>query len=281
MTTRSPDFAADDEFEADDGAVQGQARMSFLEHLDELRRRLIYALYAFLACAAVAFFFWEPLYQFYIAYFGSFGGHLVFTRPMAGFMFSLKLSALAAAFVAAPFIFSQAWLFVAPGLYAKEKRVVVPFVVFASLFFFAGAYFAHRIAFPSMWRFFASYEVLPVHAAAAVGGLPADGPGLSYLPDLDVTFSFYVKTVLGMGLVFQMPMAVFFLARFGVVNARFLLKNFKYAVLIIVILAAVITPSGDPVNLTIFSAPMIVLYVISIGVAWMFGRKAPKDSTEA
>jgi sec-independent protein translocase protein TatC len=281
MTTRTPDFAADDPFEAEDEEVQGQSRMSFLEHLDELRRRLIYSLYAFLACAAVAFYFWEPLYHYYIRYFGSFGGHLVFTQPMAGFMFSLKLSALAAVIVAAPFIFSQAWLFIAPGLYAKEKRVVVPFVFFASLFFFVGAYFAHRIAFPSMWRFFASYEVLPVASAALPGGLPADGPGLSYLPDLDVTFSFYVKTVLGMGLVFQMPMVVFFLARFGIVNAKFLLKQFKYAFLAIVVIAALITPSGDPVNLTIFSAPMVVLYLISIGVAWLFGRKAPKDSTEA
>ena len=144
---------------------------------------------------------------------------------------------------------------------SEEKRVVVPFVFFASLFFFAGAYFAHRIAFPSMWRFFASYEV----------------DGLKFMADLDTAFSFYVKSVLGMGLVFQMPMLVFFLARFGVVSARLMLKYFKYALLVIVILAAVITPSGDPVNLTIFSAPMIALYVISIGVAWMFGKKRPKE----
>jgi sec-independent protein translocase protein TatC len=196
---------------------------------------------------------------------------------MAGFMFSLKLSALAGLFVAAPFIFSQAWLFVAPGLYAREKRVVVPFVLFASLFFFVGSYFAHRVAFPSMWKFFASYEVVPVPSAAAgaVASLPGDGPGLSYLPDLDVTFSFYVKTILGMGLIFQMPMVVFFLSRFGIVTAKFMLKQFRYALLIIVVVAAVITPSGDPVNLTIFSAPMVALYILSIGVAWVFGKKRP------
>jgi len=85
-----------------------------------------------------------------------------------------------------------------------------------------------------------------------------------------------VKTVLGLGLVFQMPMVVFFLARFGIVTAKFMLKQFKYAVLVIVILAAVITPSGDPVNLTVFSAPMLALYVLSIGVAWIFGKKKPK-----
>jgi sec-independent protein translocase protein TatC len=254
--------------------VDDRSRMTFLEHLDELRRRILYSLYVMLACCAVAFYFWEPLYQYYIRYFGAFGGHLVYTQPMAGFMFSMKLSALAALLVAAPFIFSQAWLFVAPGLYAKEKKVVVPFVFFASVFFFTGAYFAHRIAFPSMWQFFAGYQMTPV--PAGTGGIPAtDGSGLTFLPDLDITFSFYVKTLLGMGLVFQMPMVVFFLARFGIVTAKFMLKQFKYAVLAIVIIAAVITPSGDPVNLTIFSAPMLALYVVSIGVAWLFGKKRP------
>jgi sec-independent protein translocase protein TatC len=97
--------------------------------------------------------------------------------------------------------------------------------------------------------------------------------GLQFLPQLDTTFSLYVKTVLGLGLVFQMPMLVFFLARFGVVTARFLLRKIKYAFLIIVVVAAVITPSGDPVNLALFTAPMLVLYVISIGVAWAFGQK--------
>jgi len=126
-----------------------------------------------------------------------------------------------------------------------------------------------------MWRFFSLYEVSPVPLAP--GATPADGPGLMFLPDLDITFAFYVKTILGMGLVFQMPMVVFFLSRFGIVTAKFMLKQFKYAVLIIVILAAVITPSGDPVNLTIFSAPMLLLYLVSIGVAWVFGKKRPKS----
>jgi sec-independent protein translocase protein TatC len=280
-STRAESFLAVD----DDGdATDDRSRMSFLEHLDELRRRILYSLYVFLACCAVTFYFWEPLYRYYIDYFSAFGGHLVFTQPMAAFMFSMKLSALAALLVAAPFVFSQGWLFVAPGLYAKEKRVVVPFVFFASIFFFVGAYFAHRIAFPSMWQFFAGYEVKGVPTTMLTPGaspVPAtDGPGLMFLPDLDITFSFYVKMLLGMGLVFQMPMVVFFLARFGIITAKFMLKQFKYAVLVIVILAAVITPSGDPVNLTVFSAPMIGLYVLSIGVAWMFGKKRRVHESE-
>ncbi|ODS56285.1 MAG: twin arginine-targeting protein translocase TatC [Acidobacteria bacterium SCN 69-37] len=249
----------------DEEEVDDRSRMTFLEHLDELRRRILYSVYVLAACCAVAFYFWDPLFQYYVRYFGQYGGDLVFTQPMAGFMFSLKLSALAGLMVASPFLFMQAWLFVAPGLYAREKKVVVPFVFCATMFFLAGAYFAHAVAFPSMWQFFASYEVKD---------------GLTFLPNLDTTFSFYVKAVLGLGGVFQMPMVVFFLARFGIVSAGFMLKNFKYAVLAIVVIAAVITPSSDPVNLAVFSAPMLVLYVISIGVAWVFGRNRKRQARD-
>jgi sec-independent protein translocase protein TatC len=241
-----------------------RSRMSFLEHLDELRRRLLYSFYALLACCAVTFYFWEPLFAYFIQYFSENGGQLVYTQPMAGFMFSLKLSALAGLLIASPFLFTQLWLFVAPGLYAREKKVVIPFVFFATLFFIGGAYFGHAVAYPSMWRFFASY---------------AQGP-LTYMPALDQSFSLYVKTILGLGIVFQMPMLVFFLARFNVVTAGFMIRKFKYAVLIIIVIAAVITPSSDPVNLAIFSAPMLVLYIISIGVAWVFGKKQVKSKDD-
>jgi len=138
---------------------------------------------------------------------------------------------------------------------------VIPFVLFSSVLFFAGAYFGHRLGFPAMWRFFASYEI----------------PGLSYMPALDITFGFYVKVILGLGLVFQMPMLVFFLARFGIVTAKFLAKQFRYAVLIIFIIAAVITPSADIATQVVFAAPMLVLYILSIGVAFVFGKAKPKE----
>ena len=156
-------------------------------------------------------------------------------------------------------MFSQLWLFIAPGLYAREKRVVVPFVLFSSLLFFAGAYLGHVVGFPSMMRFFASYEI----------------EGLTYMPALDFVFGFYVKLILGLGLVFQMPMLVFFL------TARFMVAKFRYASLIIVIIAAIVTPTSDPVNLAVFTAPMVILYGISIGVAWLFGKKRPGAADEA
>jgi sec-independent protein translocase protein TatC len=190
------------------------------------------------------------------------GGEVVYTNATAGFMFSLKLSAVAALIVAAPFVFSQIWLFVAPGLYAKEKRMAIPFVFFSSILFFTGALFAHMIAFPTMWRFLASYQI----------------GGVKFLPQLDDTFTFYVYTILGAGLVFQMPMLVFTLARFGLVTARFMFRNMKYAVLIIFVVAAIITPSADVVSQTVIAAPMLVLYLVSIGVAWMFGKKRTREA---
>jgi sec-independent protein translocase protein TatC len=241
-----------------------RSRMSFLEHLDELRRRILYSIYAIAASCAGTFYFWNDMYLYLIGYFGSFGGQLMFSKPMAGFMFSLKIGFLSGLLLASPFVFAQLWLFVAPGLYAREKKVVVPFVFFSTLLFLGGAAFAHAVAFPSMYRFFASFQV------AAVPGV---SNGMLYFPTIDDTFSLYVKVILGMGLVFQMPMLVFFLARFGVVSARFMISKFKYAVLIIFIVAAVITPSADIVTQLIFAGPMLVLYAVSIGVAWLFGKK--------
>ena len=260
-TSGAGPMVVDDGFTDSEEIVDDHSKMSFLEHLDELRRRILYSLYVLIACCAVTFYFWDPLFRYFVHYFQQYGGKLIYTAPMAGFMFSMKVSALAALIIASPFIFSQIWLFIAPGLYAKEKRVVVPFVFFASIFFFAGGYFAHRVAFPAMWKFFASYEL----------------EGLGFMPNLDVVFGMYVKTILGVGLVFQMPMLVFFLARFGIVSAKLMLRYFKYAVLAIIIIAAIITPTQDPVTLAIFAGPMLMLYVLSIGVAWLFGKKRPKE----
>lgn len=249
---------ADETIAADVESTDERTRMSFLDHLDELRRRILYSVYAIVAACAVTFYQWDDMFVYLASYFNALGGSLIYNRPMGAFLFSLKVGVLAGLLLAAPFVFSQVWLFVAPGLYAKEKRIVIPFVLFSTILFGAGAAFAHLVAFPAMWKFFASYEGLG---------------GIQFLPSIDETFSMYVKVIIGLGLIFQMPLLVFFLSRFGVVSARFLLRHFKYAVLFIVVAAAVITPSGDMVTLFVFAAPMLVLYVISIGVAWIFGRR--------
>lgn len=242
--------------------VEDRSRMSFLDHLDELRRRIIYSLYALIVSCAVTFYFWQELYEFLVRYFLANGGKIVFTRPMAGFIFSLKISLLGGLLIASPFIFSQLWFFVAPGLYAKEKRMAIPFVFFSTVLFLSGATFAHYLAFPAMWKFFVSYQI----------------GGVEMMSNLDDTFSLYIRVLLGLGLVFQMPMLVFVLARFGVVTAKFMVAKFKYAVLGIFIIAALITPSADIVTQLLFAGPMTGLYVVSIGVAWLFGKK--RDASE-
>lgn len=249
---------ADETIAADAESTDERTRMSFLDHLDELRRRILYSVYAIVAACAFTFYKWDEMFVYLAGYFNALGGNLIYNRPMGAFLFSLKVGVLAGLLLAAPFVFSQLWLFVAPGLYAKEKRIVIPFVFFSTILFGAGAAFAHLVAFPAMWKFFASYEGLG---------------GIQFFPSIDETFSMYVKVIIGLGLIFQMPLLVFFLSRFGIVSARFLFRHFKYAVLFIFVAAAVITPSGDMVTLFVFAAPMLVLYVISIGVAWIFGRR--------
>jgi sec-independent protein translocase protein TatC len=257
-------FDADDLGVGEDADASDRSRMSFLDHLDELRKRIVYSLYALIAACIGTFFFWEKMFVFLVSYFKEQGGaaEVIYNRPMGAFMFSMYVCLLSGLIIASPFIFTQMWLFVAPGLYAKEKRLVVPFVLFSTILFLGGAAFAHWVAFPAMWKFFASYQGLG---------------GIKWLQNIDDTFTFYIGVILGLGLVFQMPLLVFFLSKFGIVSARFLLKHFKYAVLIIFIVAAVITPSADMMTQLVFAAPMLGLYIVSIGVAALFGKRKPVE----
>ena len=151
----------------------------------------------------------------------------------------------------------QVWMFIAPGLYSNEKRLAIPFVLFTTIGFILGAAFNHYIAFPFMMAFFASFNTTE----------------LAFMPKLEDVFGLYSKMLIGMGIVFQMPTVVFFLAKMKLVSARFLLAQFKYAFLIIFVVAAVITPTGDMMTQTIFAAPMVGLYVLSIAIAWVVGPK--------
>jgi sec-independent protein translocase protein TatC len=244
--------------------VDGSSRMSFLEHLEELRKRIIYSVYAIIAGCAVSFFFAQRLTHYLQQYLTRMGGKLIYTEFTGGFFFYFKVGALAGLILATPIVLWQFWMFVAPGLYQKEKKIVIPFVLSASTLFGSGVAFAHFVAIPSMLKFFGTFENDYIRMMVNAGE----------------AFSFYVLMVLAFGLVFQMPILVYFLARFGIVTARFMWKNFRYAILIIFIIAAVATPSADPVNQTIFAAPMIVLYLISIVVAKVFQKRPPKDDDD-
>ncbi len=266
---RSSDEPASDDsgFWGNSEPEGGGAKMTFLEHLDELRKRIIVSLAAVAVGCVIAFTFVDKIYSFVMDPLNRLlpkGSYFVFTEPTEAFVLYVKMALLAGVIMAVPVILSQAWLFVAPGLYAKEKRLAVPFIVLATVGFVGGAAFTHYLLFPWMWIFFASFAT----------------DKLSFLPRIEPVFALYVKMILGMGLVFQMPAIVYSLSRIGIVTARFLLKSFKYAILIIFIVAAVITPSGDMLTQTLFALPMIGLYVISIAIAWIFGKPRSKQPVE-
>jgi sec-independent protein translocase protein TatC len=267
-TSPAPDPDRNDLIELTDADdLDAGGKMSFLEHLDELRKRLIACVIALVAGTVVAFFFLDshifpfimrPLQQMLPD-----GGKLITTEATEYFMLFLKVGLLSGLLIAAPFILWQVWLFVAPGLYSHEKRFAIPFVVAASICFFSGAAFSHYVAFPVTWRFFIDFT------ADFVQFMPKVGPA----------FSLYVKMLLAFGAIFQMPVLVFALARMGVVSAGFLVRNIKYAVLIIFILGAVLSPGGDIASQMMMAGPMLVLYVLSIGIAWLFGKRRRPEST--
>lgn len=248
--------------DADDFEAGG--KMSFLEHLDELRKRLIASVIAAVVGCIIAFFFIGRIFEFVIGPLKAMlsnGGTFIATEPAEIFMLYLKVGALCGLCVAMPFILWQLWLFVAPGLYSHEKKFAIPFVLFSSIFFFAGAFFSHYIAFPYTWRFFLGFESDLVR----------------FMPKLGPTFSLYVKMLLGFGAIFQMPVLVLALARMGVVTAGFLVRHTKYAVLIIFILGAVLSPGGDIPSQVMMAGPMLVLYAFSILIAWLFGKRKPAE----
>jgi sec-independent protein translocase protein TatC len=237
----------------------GGAKMSFLEHLDELRNRLIACVWALAISCLIAYIFINRIFGFVMLPLQQMlpdDGRLVYTAGPEAFMLYVKVGALAGLMLAVPVILWQLWLFISPGLYTHEKRFAIPFVVFSTVFFLAGALFSHYIAFPWTWRFFISFET----------------PYMQFMPKVSEAFSLYVKMLLGFGLIFQIPTLVFFLARMGLVSARFLARHTKYAVLIIFILAAVISPGTDIPSQLMMAGPMLGLYGFSILVAWVFAK---------
>ena len=239
-------------------AAAYQGSMSFLEHLDELRKRLIVSMVALMVGILVAFAFVSQIFDFMMRPLQKTlpaGGTLIYTEPTEAFFLYVKMASLAGVFIAAPIILWQVWLFVAPGLYTREKKLAIPFVVFSTLFFVSGGLFSHFVAFQWAWRFFGSFGSETV----------------AFMPRIAPIFSFYTQMLLGFGLMFQMPILAFFLARMGVITARFLVRQFKYAVLLVFIVAAVLTPSPDPVNQLMMAGPMLALYGLSILIAWIFG----------
>lgn len=255
-----PDPDWDDEDPADGGG-----KMSFLEHLDELRRRILYSLIALVAGIIVAVVFIVRLKDFVMEPMQAAlqSSTMVYTEPTEGMMLWIKIALIAGVLIGSPGILWQVWQFIAPGLYANEKKLAIPFVVLGTILAIAGAAFAHYQAFPLTWAFLGSFE----------------DENIKFMPRVAPAFNMYLVLVMMFAAIFQLPTLILFLARMGVVTARFLIKNFKYAILIMVIAGAVLSPGGDPISQMVFALPMIVLYIFSIGLAWIFGkRKKPAEA---
>jgi sec-independent protein translocase protein TatC len=242
-------------------------RMSFLDHLDELRKRLVVSVSSVLVGFVLAFTFIEPMVQFVmeplVALLPDPDTGFIYTEPTEAFFLYIKVAAVVGLILAMPVVLLQFWRFVAPGLYGHEKKFAIPFVMMSTFFFVGGCLFAHYFLFPVAWEF--------------LGGFSTEL--MTFTPRIAPTFSLYIRLVLACGVVFQMPTLVFFTARVGLVNAKFLVRNTKYAILIIFIIAAILTPTGDPATLTLMAAPMVVLYGLSIIIAWVVApRRTSEDS---
>ncbi len=263
VTETSPDD--DPDWDNSEDASDGLAgKMSFLEHLDELRKRIIWAVVSLAVGVFIAFFFIQEIFDFIMRPLQKMlpaGGTLVYTDPTEAFSLYIQIALIAGLVIASPLVFTQLWLFIAPGLYAHEKKWAIPFVVGSTFFFILGAAFSHFVVFPLTWRFFVGFTTDIV----------------TFMPRIEPAFSMYLRMLLAFGVVFEMPMIVGFLARMGVLTPRFMWKNTKYAILIIIVVSAVITPDGGGVSLVAMSGPLVLLYFFSILLAWLVGKKRPKD----
>jgi sec-independent protein translocase protein TatC len=251
----------DDDLDSEDRTGElDEGKMSFLEHLDELRKRIVYSVIALAVGFLISCLFIGEIFDFIMRPLQAQlppGGTLVFTEPTEAFVLYIKMALIAGLMLASPAIMTQVWLFVAPGLYAHEKKWAIPFVVMSSAFFILGAAFSHYVVFPLTWRFFVSFTT----------------DILTFMPRIEPASSIYFRLLIAFGIVFQMPTLVLFLSRMGVITARFMIRHLKYAFLAIVIISAVVTPDGGGVSLVAMAGPMMLLYLLSIGLAWLFGKK--------
>lgn len=242
--------------------------MTLLDHLEELRRRLVYSLIAIVVALFAAWTFRDQIYGFLVRPILPFlpeGKKLAFLGITDPFVIYFKMSALVGIFAASPFLIYQAYAFIAPGLYRRERRYAIPFVMLGSGFFIAGGAFAYTVAFPFAVEFLL-------------------GLGTPFEPVITVQkyFGFLMTVILGLGIMFELPMFIFLLASIGVVTPEFLLRHFRWAVLIIFIVAALVTPTPDVVNLCIFALPTIGLYLVGVAAAWVVVRgKRKRKAAEA
>jgi len=238
--------------------AQPTQSMPLLKHLEELRKRIIFSvlgvLAGFFSCWSHADRIFglmqQPIIQALRRH--GLGGGLVYLNPTEPFNLYLEVGFVAGLFAASPFVFYQLWLFIAPALYRNEKRYVLPFVISTVGLFLAGGLFGYKMVYPASLDFLIGY-------------------GQRFQPMITIGeyTKLFLTIIIGLGLVFEMPVLVFFLALMRVITARWMWRNARYSILAIFVVAAMVTPTTDILNMCLFAAPMVALYAVSIGVAWL------------
>ncbi|MGB7984942.1 MAG: twin-arginine translocase subunit TatC [Terracidiphilus sp.] len=240
--------------------------MSLMEHLDELRKRIVRSLIYLGLGFGVAWGFHDRLIDFIQAPLVHDGKSLNMIHPMDGLNLAIHVSLVGGLILASPFILFQVWLFIAQGLYQKEKRFVMPFMAATVGLFLTGAYFGY-------------YWVLPSAVHILLDGF---GGKFTSIISIEEYTGFFLSIILGLGIAFELPVLIFFLAIFGIVSPRFLWRNIRYAILAVFMVAAIICPLPDPVSMTIYALPLLGLYIIGIGVAWWVhpSRRKKKEAAQ-
>jgi sec-independent protein translocase protein TatC len=238
-------------------------QMSFLDHLEELRKRLIHSIIAVAIAFGVCWTFADTLFKTVSVPIRKTGTELIVTSPTEAFNLELKLALLAGIFLAAPFILGQVWLFISPGLYKHERRYALPFILSSSILFVLGGTFGYFVAFRYALNFLIQWaknmDVVPRISASEY-------------------FDLFIMVELGLAVIFEIPALIFVLSRIGIVSGPFLLKNTRYAVLVAFVVAAVITPTTDIPNMMMMAIPMVALYLLGVVVAYVFGKKRTKEA---
>jgi sec-independent protein translocase protein TatC len=243
--------------------------MSLLQHLEELRRRIIYSMIAIVVAFGACWYYAEQIFaKMQIPIQQALKAHnwdtaLVFTNPTEPFNLYLKIGLFAGIFVASPVILYQVWMFISPALYRHEKRFVLPFLFLTVGLFVGGGIFGYKIVYPVALDFLIGYA-----------------KGLHPMITISEYTSLFMTIILGLAIIFELPIVIGFAAMMGVVDAKFLFKHIRGAVFLFFVVAAILTPTTDPLNMTIYAAPLIALYILSIGIALIVHPKQRRKRAE-
>ncbi len=245
-------------------------QMSFLEHLEELRVRLLRSIYSIVIGSVVCFIFHSQIFDYLdkplrdaLVAAGQ-DAHLVATNPVDPFNLFIKISILGGLFIASPYILFQLWLFVAPGLYRNEKKYIWPFVLLTSGLFMTGGFFAYSVAMPKVFKFLVEF-----------------GGQFRWMVTINEYWDLAMSIIVAVGLVFELPVVIMLLSIFGIVTPKFLLRHYRIAVLLTAVVAAAIVPSNDMASIFVVWIPLVGLYFLSIGLSWLVYWKKNRNKRNA